>query len=42
MIVDNGRSTKMKAVPHLEGGSAYVDLSLNTSAIISPPPAAIS
>jgi len=28
-----------QAVPHLEGGSAYVDLSWNTSAIISPPPA---
>jgi len=30
-----------QAVPHLEEGrgSAYVDLSWNTSAIISPPPA---
>jgi hypothetical protein len=31
-----------QGVSHLEGGSAYVDLSWNTSAIISPPPAAKS
>jgi hypothetical protein len=29
----------IKAILHLEGGSAYVDSSSNTSTIISPPPA---
>jgi hypothetical protein len=38
-IVANGRPRNIKAILHLEGGSAYVDSSSNTSTIISPPPA---